>query len=97
MDIYWNKFKTISSSVCEWYYCIIPVPLSLVESIRKLCLIRGVMNIICAKAKIANVGGNVYSLVKSATHAHACITELLSVWSAHLPVPGKITDVKKHK
>lgn len=55
------------------------------------------MNIICAKAKIANVGGNVYSLVKSATHAHACIIELLSVWSAHLPVPGKITDVKKHK
>lgn len=34
---------------------------------------------ICAKAKIANVGGNVYSIVKSVTHAHACIIELLSV------------------
>lgn len=55
------------------------------------------MNIICANAEIANVGGNVYSVVKSVTCAHACTIELLSVWLAHLPVPGKTTDVKKHK
>lgn len=55
------------------------------------------MNIICANTEIANVGGNVYSVVKSVTRAHACIIELPSGWLAHLPVPGKITDVKKHK
>lgn len=73
------------------------LPYNLIISIRKLYSFCGVITIICDNTEIANVGGDVYSVVESVTHAHACIIELLSVWLAHLPVPGKIIDVKKPK